>query len=300
METLKGTLRAKRYSGKGFWTVASLEPAGAARGECGALVTVVGPLVGVEVGDSIEIEGEWVDDPRWGRQFKFRASRTLTPSDHEGVVAWMAGRLPGVGRARAIEIVRAIGPEQIWHVLEHEPLRLCGVSGITPERAQAIRAAYLQQRAGRDTLVFLQRWGLTDWQCGQIVARYGSESERVLRDNPYRLIEIDGFGFKRTDEIAQRLGVPLDHIERARAAALHMLDVARALGHVFVPLASLAKRCLADLEVPAGRVREAVAVLLEERKVIVEGDNVYLPALHAAELHVASRLAALRAWREAA
>jgi len=296
MEKLKGTLRGVRFSGKNFWSVASLEPVGA-NANLG-LVTVVGSLIACEIGDSLELHGEWVEDKKYGQQFKFRRVETLTPCDHEGVVAWLT-RLPDVGRSRAIDIVKAIGADKIWDVLEHSPHQLTAISGITIDRANAIRDAYLSRRDERDQMVFLKRWGLTDWQCARIIGEYRHKAEQVMRDNPYQLTRIDGFGFKTVDAIALKLGVTRDHIERAKAAVLHMLDIARGIGHTYVPIKSLVKRCIADLEVPGKRVREAVALLDKSSDVVTsissDGDitNVSLRKLYTAEMQIAHRLTAL-------
>ena len=301
MAEIRGTLRHISYSGRNFWSVAKLEAAGGASHL--GMVTITGRLMAIEVGDSLELTGQWVEDPKYGQQFKFNKAETLTPCDDEGVVAWLT-QMPDLGRARAIEVVRAFGADKIWDVIEHDPQQLTAVSGITPARAEAIRDVYLRRNEERDLMVFLKRWGLTDWQCGRVIKEFGANTEAVMRDNPYRLSRIDGFGFKTVDQIAQKLGVPLDHIERARAAAIYMLQFARDRGNTYIPMRSLIRRCIKDLEVPGKRVREASKLLLEEGEIVViealdgvmeEGDDdVYLTELYQAEGRVADLLANLR------
>ena len=96
METLRGQVDHVRVIREGWGTIALLH--GSAR----ELAKVTGHPLGVEVGDTIQVEGEWTTHPRYGRQFKASSIRTIAPSDASGAIEWILSRLPGVGRKRAL------------------------------------------------------------------------------------------------------------------------------------------------------------------------------------------------------
>jgi exodeoxyribonuclease V alpha subunit len=292
METqvLKGTLRKVRFSGERFFTVATLEDGN------GRDATIVGTLVAVSPGDALRLEGEWVEDKRFGTQFKFTRYEVLVPESHEGVVAWLSSALPDVGFARALAMVQRFGAQGVFAAIEHEHHKLCQVPGITPERALSIHTAYKGRKAQQAVMVFLKRFGFTDGQCARVVAHFGeADVEPALRENPYVLMKVERMGWKTVDAMAQRMGVAKDHPERARAAVLHMLGEARAAGHCFVPAGRLVARGWDDLSVPEGVGRAGVERLLEAGEIVQEGeDRVYLPELRASEVRVAERLRELR------
>jgi exodeoxyribonuclease V alpha subunit len=290
---LRGTLHHIRHCGSGYWTVATLLD------EYHHEQAIVGKLVAVHEGDTLELHGEWSQHARFGRQFKFTTFCVAAPKSATGIVAWLSSALPDVGLARAAAMVKTFGADKIFDVIEESPERLVEVSGITSERASAIGAAYRAKKSQRDRMVYLKQWGLTDTQCAKVIEHYGDDAQSVIENNPYLLTEIHGFGFLTVDAFALRMGVAKDSIERAKAAVRHMLDVAQQAGHVYVPVERLAARCAADLDVPGNKVREAVDDL---NGVVVEnatGANgqpirrAYLASLYRSEQRIAARVAAL-------
>src|SRR5208337_3896569 len=93
------------------------------------------------------------------------------------------------------------------------------------------------------------------------------------------------------------LGIPRNSPERARAAALYLLERMAEDGHVFAPLEYLANGFRSTLEMEPELVERAVDDLARSGEVVVDtvdGDSaVYLARLHAAELNVAKRIRAL-------
>ena len=84
--TLEGVLERVVFSNEeNAWSVVRLTVAGEI-----APVTVVGNLLGVRPGESLRLSGEWVADPKYGRQFKALAYQTVTPKTVEGIERYLA------------------------------------------------------------------------------------------------------------------------------------------------------------------------------------------------------------------
>jgi exodeoxyribonuclease V alpha subunit len=45
------------------------------------LLTVVGPLLGAQPGESLRLRGRWRSHPQYGRQFEVEAYQTVLPAD---------------------------------------------------------------------------------------------------------------------------------------------------------------------------------------------------------------------------
>lgn len=294
LETVRGELVELRHVGADFFGI------GKVRG--GKVdTTIVGKLIGVDLGDHVEARGVWTEHPRFGRQLKLRELMVTIPSDASGVVAWLASRLPQLGRARASELVERFGATGIWEVIEGAQDRLLEVKGITPSRRDEIVAAYHKHRGERDRMVRLQGWGLTDHQIATLIGTWGDAAEERLREDPYVLCrEVRGFGFVRADAVAKRMGVPLDSPARLVAGCLHMLREAEGHGHCYVPRGKLVAMTARLLAVTEHEIVGQVSRLTGGGQAEDRSGRVYRVELARAEDSVAQRVMELCAGKGAA
>jgi exodeoxyribonuclease V alpha subunit len=198
----------------------------------------------------------------------------------------------------ATKLVRGFG-EAVFDIIEASPERLREVVGIGPVRAGRIVAAWAEQKAVREIMVFLHAHGVGTSRAVRIFRTYGAEAIRVMTDNPYRLArDIRGIGFKTADAIAERLGIARDALIRVRAGISFALSEATGEGHCGLPRAELLSLAEKLLEVPAELIGTALDFELAEGTVVAdrvgEADCVFLAGLHRAERAIAERLIALR------
>lgn len=290
--SLEGVLERIVYaSEENAWSVVRLTVPGQGPGE----VTAVGNLLGVQPGESLRLFGRWVEDRKYGRQFKTTSYVTIEPSTLVGIEKYLgSGLVEGIGKVMAARLVARFGLDTL-EVIEHHAERLTEVEGIGRVRSQRIRAAWAEQRAIKDVMVFLQAHGVSTSFAVKIFKRYGPRAIAMVRENPYRLAsDVHGIGFKSADLIASRLGIVPDSPFRAAAGLLHVLQEASEEGHVFVPRSVLLERTAALLGVELLLLEAALAELAGRGEVVVEprGDDaaVYLRPLHAAETGAARLL----------
>jgi exodeoxyribonuclease V alpha subunit len=253
------------------------------------IVTFVGNLLAVSPGETVRLWGRWVDDKRFGRQLRVERYETLLPSSADAIEKYLgSGLVEGIGPAYAKRLVDAFGVETL-RVIDEQPERLRSVQGIGPKRAGQIREAWDKQRSIQSIMLFLQGHGIGVSHAVRIYKRYGDSAVTVLRENPYRLADdIHGIAFKTADKIARRLGIAKDSPKRAQAGLLHVLERAAGDGHMFVPREDLITQAMELLE--AGPVDAALKVLVERRRIVVEGEAVYLRSFHEAEAGCATQL----------
>src|SRR5467141_3103231 len=252
------------------------------------LVTLVGHAAAISAGEWITASGDWVNDRTHGQQFKARFLKTSAPTSVEGMEKYLAsGMIRGIGPVYAKKLVRAFG-EKVFDVIEAEPDRLREIDGIGTVRAGRITAAWSEQKAVREIMLFLHAHGVGTARAVRIFKTYGAEAIQVMSENPYRLArDIRGIGFKTADAIAMRLGIDKAAVIRVRAGISYALSESMDEGHCGLPREELEKLAETLLEVPGDSVRAALNLELTDGTVVADsvGDTacVFLAGLHRAE-----------------
>jgi len=262
------------------------------------VVTVVGHAATIAAGEWITASGEWINDRTHGQQFKARFLRTSLPGSADGIEKYLSsGMIRGVGPVYAKKLVRAFG-EKVFDVIEATPDRLREVEGIGPVRAASILAAWAEQKAVREIMLFLHSHGVGTARAVRIFKTYGSDAIQVMTENPYRLArDIRGIGFKTADAIAMKLGIEKTATIRVRAGISYALTEAMDEGHCGLPTEELVPLAEKLLEVPQQLIRTALDLELQGGTVIADqvGETrcVFLAGLHRAERTIAERLTRL-------
>jgi exodeoxyribonuclease V alpha subunit len=248
MEKIEFTFTRILSQSDSGWTVSLASQVG---GKLGAKSTkVVGVMPQVSVDDTCEVHGEWINHPKFGRQFKAEQVIPKLAGGDRGLVVFLRS-LPNVGEHRAREILSTFGGrDPVLDILENDPVKLTAVAGITEERAGEIAEAFLSRQGMADGLVFLTGdLGVGHRLAGRILENLGNWTRRLIEEDPYTLMRVYGIGFVKADEIAQRepLAMPADDPRRLRAATVLALDHLENDGHCFGTTEQLAsKRFLKD------------------------------------------------------
>lgn len=258
------------------------------------LVTVVGTFARITAGESLRLRGHWANHPKHGSQFKALFSEVLAPATLVGLEKYLgSGLIKGVGPVTAKRMVKHFGVE-ILEIIDKTPERLNEVPGIGPKRVQRIAKAWLEQKAVKDVMVFLQGHGVSTTYAVKIYKTYGDDAISLVSENPYRMAEdIWGIGFVTADKIARALGVAEDSVGRLRAGLLYVLGQASDSGHVYLPREALLTQASEILKLEPDRLAEVIPPMLEEKVLMADDDAIYLPSLYFCEVGVANRLRAL-------
>ena len=125
------------------------------------LLTVVGPLLGAQVGESLRMRGRWISHPRYGKQFEVFSYTTVLPATVQGIQRYLgSGLIKGIGPVMAERMVKHFGVD-IMHIIDYAPERLIEVDGLGPKRTAMITAARVEQKAIKEVMVFLQGVGVS-------------------------------------------------------------------------------------------------------------------------------------------
>ena len=291
-EVLAGTVeRVTFHSAESGFCVLKVQ----ARGQRD-LVPVIGHAPAIHAGEWVTATGRWCHDREHGIQFRAGALQTSPPTGVEGIARYLAsGQMRGIGPAMAVRIAAAFG-ERTFEVIAAEPGRLTEVEGIGAKRAARIVAAWAEQAAVREIMLFLHAHGVGTARAVRIFRTYGTDALRVMAEDPYRLArDIRGIGFRTADALALRLGLERTAPQRLAAGVAFALQSAMDEGHCGLPADDLARLTARLLDVERDLARLAVAAEVRAADAVVAdtlggAPFVFLRGLHAAERTIAARL----------
>jgi exodeoxyribonuclease V alpha subunit len=256
--------------------------------------TVVGNSPVINVGMHIEAKGKW-QPSNWGQQFKASEVLMTAPKDLAGIEKYLgSGAFFGIGPGAAKKLVAAFGTK-VFSVIRDEPDKLNSVPGIGKKKAQSIIDGYREGEAKADIMVFLHQQGLSTSKADKIYKRYGEDTVKKVKKNPYLMTdEIWGMGFKTADAVAQQMGVALDSEYRIHSGILHIVREFVGKGSCGVPHDKLIENTslllgLTYEQIQAGIDRElATGALIKD---IAAGEECYFArVVYAAEKNIAELL----------
>ncbi len=294
MTVISGTVEKVVYRGENDFAVARISTGATTP------ITAAGRLGDLIEGELVKLDGEWVVDPRFGRQFKVSSCTKTVPTGAEAAERFLgSGLVKGVRGRTAKRIVETLGAETLQVILE-DPERLKAVKGLGKKKREEIAAGVKKALESRAQESFLRGLGLGPGVTSRILTKYGEQSRRVVEEEPYRIArELDGVGFVTADRIARTRGVPRDDPGRLAAGIAHVLsEASEGKGDSCLPRAELIARAAKLLGVDDhGAIENALEAARGDGAVAVDevdgGEHAYLPGLLSAERTTASALAAV-------
>ncbi|NLL76628.1 MAG: ATP-dependent RecD-like DNA helicase [Clostridiales bacterium] len=262
-------------------------------------VICVGMFRTIDEGETLEIEGNYVEHPVYGRQLKVESYQVTEPDDIVSIERYLgSGAIKGIGEALAARIIKKFGVDT-FRIIEEEPERLAEIKGISERKAREIAIQMEEKKDMREAMVFLQKYGISGTLAIKIYNTYGMGVYGVLKENPYKLAEdIAGVGFKIADEIASKIGIHTDSDYRIRSAILYVLLQATMEGHIYLPENILLKRAAELLGVEETAIEPQVSNLAMDKKIVIkipspereEDRKIYAAAYYYEELNCAKML----------
>lgn len=264
MQSLEGMIRTVTFHNEeNHFTVARLDVPGFELDD----VVIKGTIPSITKGQTLRVEGEWIEDRTYGWNFRVNSYTPIVSSNPELLESYLgSGMIKGVGPATAKKIVKHFGDETL-HVLDHEPERLTEVPKIPKKLPSKIAEVWQDQRQVHDIMVFLQSHGISPNYAQRLFRHYGNDAARVMESNPYRVSwEVYGFGFAKADEMAQGFGIAKDSPDRIRGAFHHILTKSSEEGHTHLPRESLIQATVELLGLEAPIVEKVFETEVDEAK----------------------------------
>jgi exodeoxyribonuclease V alpha subunit len=283
-ETLCGVVEALYHSGANF-------SAGRLRTSDGTVKRFAGKVF-VRENEPVSLRGHWEQHPTYGPQFVPEGIEAQAELDETGLANYLAHHpdAKGIGPAKATAIARAFGKD-FDRTIREQPDAVARVAQISFEAALNLQQIWVEAARVNGVLTHLAAYDLTHFQITTLVERFGNDVVKILEADPYLLIrEIPGFGFKRVDKIARRLGTPKELPSRLRAGLLYLIQEALDNGDCWVNYEDLLDRANTLLVLDSLDSRQLIeeqleALIREEQLVCCPHERLVVadPAIHAME-----------------
>lgn len=256
--------------------------------------TATGSFHGIEKNVKTDFYGEWVEHPKFGRQFSCGYWEKAKPVNTEDIVSYLSAKtVKGIGKVTAKRIVDAFGVNT-WDVLDNHIERLLEIKGISPKKLERIKGSWQENSIRRIAFVFLLKYGVSYKLADKIYRTYEEKTITIMSANPYKAADdVKGIGFPTADEIAEKMGIEKNSPLRIESGIKYALDQLAMKGHVFgyreqVVTEAMGKEVL-DLQ-DKNLVSLTLSDMLAKKDLGCEMDCIYLPQLLKAENFCAEKL----------
>jgi exodeoxyribonuclease V alpha subunit len=226
-------------------------------------ITVRGNLPGVHIGAQVTVQGAWVMHPQFGKQFDANHCVTCLPTTILGLKKYLgSGLIKGIGPVYAEKLIDRFGLD-VLSVIENTPEFLLRVDGIGPKRAEQITTAWKDQKEIANIMIFLQDKGISTAFATKIYKQYGQNAISLINENPYRLADdIWGIGFKKADDVAQKLGFEKNSLKRITSGLVFAISKELELGHLYCEIEKLKITTVELLEIDRTQTDSIITMAL--------------------------------------
>ena len=257
--------------------------------------TIVGYLPFVKSGDTIKVEGKFVEHKDYGRQFKVETFEKLMPETLGALEKYLAnGSIKGIGEATAKKIIKTFGEDTI-NVFKFEPEKLAQIKGISKSKAIEMSESFIENWEVWQIVGFLERFGIGAENAKKIYDLLGINAIEQIESNPYILIDMArGVDFKQIDQMALKLGISYDNQKRVESGIKYGLIKATYNGHSCVIKQNLIDYVISLLDVTTEAIEDNIINLKAKGEIIVEtrdeAEWIYLENFYNVEKEIATRI----------
>lgn len=255
-------------------------------------ITAVGSTEKIEVGDELELEGEYTTHKVYGDQFKFTTYKKLLPSSNSALIEYIADNIKGIGKKTATNIINEFGDNTI-DVIRFTPQKLLEIKGLNTEKIDAINTFFNEEYERWNAINYLSEFGLSVVIASKIYQSLGKDTIDIIKENPYSLLFfVKSLDFKQVDEIGIKLGLPLDSTDRIDTGIIYSLNNATEFGHTCIEEELMIKYCTKILNVTVKDIENGIIRLGLKEKIFIQNiDNrryIFRQSYYIAEENIAN------------
>ncbi|MGG3802813.1 SF1B family DNA helicase RecD2 [Metabacillus fastidiosus] len=242
--------------------------------------------------------GKLINHPKFGLQFQVEHYRKEIPQTKEGIIQYLSSDLfKGIGKRTAESIVETLGETAISKIMQ-DPSVLNKVPKLNKEKAGLLVDTIKMHQGLEQIMISLNELGFGPQLTMKIYQTYQDQTLEIIQKNPYKLIsDVEGIGFVRADTLGERIGISGNNSERIKAACLYTIEnLSNQEGHVFIHLEQLIVQSKELLDhgkrdkIIETDIAQEIISLGEKKRIIIEEDRAYLPALYYAEQGVSNHI----------
>lgn len=254
-------------------------------------IDAIGETMGVEVGEELEFEGEFIYHKTYGNQFKFKSCSKIMPKSKIDLIDYISNNVKGVGKKLARKILNEYEDETI-NMIKKGDSELLKIKGLNKEKLENLAVHFNTEWEKWNTFSYLSTFGISASIANKIYETLKERTIEIISGNPYSLLEfIKRLEFEVVDEIGVKTGIPKNNIDRLKYGILYVLSKLTEFGHTCVEELILISEAKRQLKVDENDIVNAMIALNLNDKIYIEEINsvrfVFIKAFHKAETNIA-------------
>lgn len=193
-------------------------------------------LLQVRPGTPVSFLGSWKSHPKFGRQFIPSGWQPYARNEHD-IARFLHECVEGFADSSLARLFAGRFGLETFEVLSEDPDRARALAGADdPFRVRIDQAIQGWQNACSLSGLgaYLQDFDIHSNTIEQISRTFGTGALNTILQDPYRLLEVDGFPLAKADALARRIGMTMADPRRIDGAVLWSLRRAARQGHLFL------------------------------------------------------------------
>ena len=258
------------------------------------LITITGYFHELIENENYYFKGEEAFHPKYGFQFNVKEYERVKPEDKDGIVEFLSSDLfPGIGEKVATKIVETLGENTLDEILNDKNC-LYLVPKLGSKKIDLIYDTLVKYEESHKMIVYLTELGFVMKDALLVYNTYKSHTIEIIENNIYSLIDdIDGINFIKIDNIAKKMNIESDSIERIKACIFYIMkDLTFKSGDIYLYLDDIYNKTIKylNIDLDYNYFNELIEELNSELKVCVKEEKYYLMDLFEATNNIVYKL----------
>lgn len=253
------------------------------------LITVTGRFASPHDGEDVEVKGQYVVHPKYGRQFDGASVEKLKPDNIGAAKIYLLNLgVKGLGEKSVQRLIDFFGLDLLDILKDKDPKDILDV----PQLRSSVKLELYNTLRGEGILsdlnAFFDSHHVSAKWSRAVYEYYGAASLDALERNPYVLLVVaDDISFTHADTLAQSLGIAGDDERRLEAGLSWIMNHLDDHGHTCLPVDVLIEQLVDLLQGYADEIADYIERCMDTQQLWTTYYEdilyVYPPHLYAAE-----------------
>lgn len=260
-------------------------------------ITITGIFIEEDFENEYKLYGEYVDNERFGKQFKFTEYEKNIPTTIDGILEFLSSSMiKGCGEKTAKKIVDKFGEDSIKKIKENVN-NLLLIPGLSEAKAKKIYESVLLSSQADDVIVKLKTLGFTIPEAAKLFKIYNEKVLSIIENNIYILKE--HISFSKLDRIFLNSNNSITDEIRVKACIIEgMKDLSVSNGDTYYFKEEIIDRLHFGYKIIIDEVflDNMLKELIKEDLIIVIDNKYYLNEIYEKEYMICNNLREIKSY----
>ena len=255
-------------------------------------ITFTGYFDSLNSDENYIFNGDVVNHPKYGLQYKVSSYDRIKPSDIDGIIQFLSSDLfKGIGSSLATKIVKTLGENTLNLILEDKNV-LYNVPKLSEKKMDIIYDTLLKYEESHRTIVYLTELGFSMKDSLLIYNKYKERTINEIEYNIYNIIDnIDEIDFIKIDSIARKINIDLNDSSRIKACIYYIISsLTFNNGDTYLTKEEIYNGACKYLNYEITDFDKYLSEIEYEGKIVIINDKYYLKDIYNSELNITNKI----------